>query len=146
MFLRSLEPKAKQDNIHIALDCPEDILIFSYPGAIAQITNNLVVNSITHAFPPGDGGEISIKVVQTETRVELTYADNGCKLDESTKEKLFEPFYTTKRGQGGSGLGAHIVYNLVTQKLKGSIHLSTEQEQGKSFIISIPSNVAKRPN
>jgi len=136
--LRSLEPKAKQAHINIQLNCPDDINIYSYPGAIAQITNNLVINSLVHAFNDQESGEISIQVTQVNESIELIYSDNGCKLDENTKAQLFEPFYTTKRGQGGSGLGAHIVYNLVTQKLKGTIELLTEQTQGKSFKISIP--------
>ncbi|NQY89951.1 MAG: hypothetical protein HRT51_19855 [Colwellia sp.] len=57
----------------------------------------------------------------------LIYGDDGCSLDEESQARLFEPFYTTKRGEGGSGLGAHIVYNLVTQRLKGSIELITKQ-------------------
>jgi len=136
--LRSLKPKAKQANINLQLDCPDEISIYSYPGAIAQITNNLVINSLVHAFNDQQDGEISIQVKQVDESIELIYSDNGCKLDENTKAQLFEPFYTTKRGQGGSGLGAHIVYNLVTQKLKGTIELLTKQTHGKSFKISIP--------
>ncbi len=138
--LRSLRPKARQANINLQLNCPDDISIYSYPGAIAQITNNLVINSLTHAFADQKDGEITIQVMKVNKSIELIFSDNGCKLDEDTKAQLFEPFYTTKRGQGGSGLGAHIVYNLVTQKFKGSIKLLTEQAQGKSFKISIPLN------
>jgi len=136
--LRSLRPKAKQANISLTLECPDDISIYSYPGAIAQITNNLVINSLVHAFNGQQDGEIIIRVKRINETVELVFGDNGCELDENTKAQLFEPFFTTKRGQGGSGLGAHIVYNLVTQKLKGSIELLTKQAQGKSFKISIP--------
>jgi len=136
--LRSLRPKAKQAHIKLQLECPDNINIYSYPGAIAQITNNLVINSLVHAFNDQESGEITIQVTQVNDNIELIYGDNGCRLDEDTKAQLFEPFYTTKRGQGGSGLGAHIVYNLVTQKLKGTIELLTEQTQGKSFKISIP--------
>ncbi len=139
-IIRSLRPKAKQEQVSIKLICAKDVLITSYPGAIAQITNNLIINSLVHAFAEvSDGsGEIIIEVKRLAQSVELYYGDNGCPLDEETKAQLFEPFYTTKRGQGGSGLGAHIVYNLVTQKLKGSIELITDQAQGKTFKISIP--------
>ncbi|GAW95577.1 MULTISPECIES: ATP-binding protein [Colwellia] len=115
----------------------------SYPGAIAQITNNLIINSLVHAFSEQNdsGDEITIQVKALAESIELLYGDNGCKLDEITKAQLFEPFYTTKRGKGGSGLGAHIVYNLVTQKLKGSIELITDQAQGKTFKINIPLTV-----
>lgn len=141
--IRSLQPKAKQAQINIKLNCAKEVLITSYPGAIVQITNNLIINSLTHAFADvSDGsGEITIDVKRSAQSIELYYGDNGCKLNEETKSQLFEPFYTTKRGQGGSGLGAHIVFNLVTQKLKGTIELITEQEKGKTFKISIPHTI-----
>ncbi|MFQ3266590.1 MAG: Na+/proline symporter/signal transduction histidine kinase [Colwellia sp.] len=142
-IIRSLRPKAKQADVNIKLTCTKELLITSYPGALAQITNNLIINSLVHAFANiNDGsGEITIEVKRLAQSIELYYADNGCKLNEETKAQLFEPFYTTKRGQGGSGLGAHIVYNLVTQKLKGSIELITNQAQGKTFKISIPHTI-----
>ena len=137
-ILRSLLPRAKHSNIKIELNCPKNIVIFSYPGAIAQITNNLVINSLLHAFEPGQTGRITISAQQLENFITIIYSDDGCSLNDESKAHLFEPFYTTKRGKGGSGLGAHIVYNLVTQRLKGSIELITEQAQGKSFKIVIP--------
>ena len=137
-ILRSIQPKAKHSNIKIELNCPENIVIFSYPGAIAQITNNLVINSLLHAFEPGATGKITISAQQQEDIITLIYSDDGCSLDDESKAHLFEPFFTTKRGKGGSGLGAHIVYNLVTQRLKGSIELITNQAKGKSFKVVIP--------
>ncbi len=142
-IIRSLQLKARQAQVSIKLTCDKGLLITSYPGAIAQITNNLIINSLVHAFAEvTDGsGEITIKVKRLAQGIEIYYGDNGCKLNEETKVHLFEPFYTTKRGQGGSGLGAHIVYNLVTQKLKGNIELITDQAQGKTFKISIPHTI-----
>ena len=147
-IIRSLQPKARQSQVDIKLTCATNLFITSYPGAIAQITNNLIINSLVHAFAErnDDKGEITIEVEQTAQCIELRYGDNGSKLNEETKAQLFEPFYTTKRGQGGSGLGAHIVYNLVTQKLKGTIELITEQTQGKTFKISIPKTITDKSN
>lgn len=139
-ILLSLQPKVKQSNITIELNCPENIVIYSYPGAIAQITNNLVINSLLHAFEPNQVGKITISAQQQESLITIIYSDDGCPLDDESKSHLFEPFYTTKRGEGGSGLGAHIVYNLVTQRLKGSIELITEQAKGKSFKVIIPAD------
>jgi len=137
-ILLSLQPKVKSSNIVLTLECPDDINIFSYPGAIAQITNNLVLNSLTHAFAEQQAGKVTIKVTSAQNSIVLMFTDDGCKLTEDIMSQIFEPFFTTKRGQGGSGLGAHIVYNLVTQKLKGTIELITQQEFGKSFKIVIP--------
>jgi len=139
-ILRSLQPKVKDSNIKIELNCPKNIIIFSYPGAIAQITNNLVLNSLLHAFEPDQTGTITITAQQKENIITLMYDDDGCPLDNESKAHLFEPFYTTKRGKGGSGLGAHIVYNLVTQRLKGTIELITKQAKGKSFKVVIPAD------
>ena len=138
--LSSLKPKFKQSNIIIELNCPEDIILFSYPGALAQITNNLVINSLIHAFKPNQTGTVTINAHQQDDTVTLLYCDDGCALDEETKAHLFEPFFTTKRGEGGSGLGAHIVYNLVVQRLRGNIELITKQKKGKTFKIVIPRN------
>lgn len=137
-ILSSLKPKFKQSNITIDLNCPEDITIFSYPGALAQITNNLVINSLLHAFKPEQSGKVTISAHQQENTVTLLYYDDGCTLDDESKAHLFDPFYTTKRGKGGSGLGAHIVYNLVVQRLKGNIELITKHDKGKTFKIVIP--------
>ena len=137
-ILLSLRPKVKSSNITLMLECSDDINIFSYPGAIAQITNNLVLNSLTHAFTEQQEGKVTIKVTSAQDTIVLMFTDDGCKLTEDITSQIFEPFFTTRRGQGGSGLGAHIVYNLVTQKLKGTIELITQQEYGKSFKIVIP--------
>ena len=145
-ILRSLKPKLKSANITIELDCPKDIVIFSYPGAIAQITNNLVINSLLHAFESQNSGKVFISAQQHENTITLIYGDDGCALNEESQIRLFEPFYTTKRGKGGSGLGAHIVYNLVTQRLKGHIELITNQAKGKSFKIRIPSDSRTHSN
>jgi len=139
-ILRSLQPKVKGTNIKIELNCPESIIIYSYPGALAQITNNLVINSLLHAFEPQQTGKVTISAQQQDNIITLTYCDDGCSLDSETITRLFEPFYTTKRGEGGSGLGAHIVYNLVTQRLKGSVELITKQLKGKCFKITIPND------
>jgi len=143
-ILRSLQPKVKHSHIQVELNCPKDILLFSYPGAIAQITNNLVVNSLLHAFKADQDGKITITAQLQGKTVELIYADDGQPLDDETKAHIFEPFYTTKRGEGGSGLGAHIVYNLVTQRLKGTIELITAQHKGKSFKIIFPQDYRRQ--
>jgi Na+/proline symporter/signal transduction histidine kinase len=139
-ILRSLRTNVKDTNISIELDCPEGIVIFSYPGAIAQITNNLVINSLLHAFESQKIGKIFVSAHKNENTITLMYSDDGCSLNADIQAHLFEPFYTTKRGKGGSGLGAHIVYNLVTQRLKGTIELIAKQTKGKSFKIVIPSD------
>jgi len=103
-----------------------------------QIITNLVMNSLIHGFADGRPGEISIKVEQAGENVVLTYRDTGIGMDREQKERIYDPFYTTTRGSGGTGLGMNIVFNLVTQTLKGSILLETSPGQGAVFMLTLP--------
>ena len=96
--------------------------IDSYPGDIWQIVTNFIMNSLLHAFPdPDKGGSIIIEAGRDGDDVVIRYSDNGVGISEENIGKIFNPFFTTKRGNGGSGLGLNIVYNLVTQKFGGRI-------------------------
>ena len=142
-ILRSLQPETKMHQCRVLLNGDDTIEIFSYPGALGQIISNLVSNSLCHGFEGRDRGEIEITVSALDEVVELTYCDDGVGLDESTREHIFEPFYTTKRGQGGSGLGAHLVYNLVVHKLRGQIALLAGLSRGTGFRIRMPVDVRR---
>jgi signal transduction histidine kinase len=102
--------------------------------------SNLVMNSLHHAFAPDQAGTITITARQNENVVELTYRDNGVGMSDAVRARVFEPFFTTRRGQGGSGLGLHVVYNLVTQLLKGSIRVDSAPGVGAVFEIFLPCN------
>jgi signal transduction histidine kinase len=137
-ILLSLRPQFKRTPHQVRMDCPDGLSLDSYPGAIMQIITNLVMNSLIHGFADGRPGEISIKVEQTGENVVLTYRDTGIGMDREQKERIYDPFYTTTRGSGGTGLGMNIVYNLVTQTLKGSIMLETSPGQGAVFFLTLP--------
>ncbi|MGB2741156.1 MAG: ATP-binding protein [Cognaticolwellia sp.] len=122
----------------IDIDCPNDLLITSKPGPINQILINLIMNSIIHGFEGREYGRISITVMSLSSQLNILFKDDGHGVDESIKNKVFEPFTTTKRGEGGSGLGLHLVYNLVTQALGGTIVLHSEADQGVSVDINFP--------
>ena len=140
--LLSLRPKYKKTNFKVLVDCPEDFSIDSFPGAISQILTNLVVNSLTHGFENKDTGEIKIKVQKENKVAKLIFEDNGIGFSDEVKNKIFEPFFTTKRGTGGTGLGMHIVYNLVTQTLNGSIKCLSREGEGSIFEIEFPCEVS----
>jgi len=137
-ILLSLRPQFKRTPHQVRMDCPDDLILDSYPGAIMQIITNLVMNSLIHGFADGRPGEISIKVEQAGENVVLTYRDTGIGMDREQKERIYDPFYTTTRGSGGTGLGMNIVYNLVTQTLKGSIMLESSPGQGSVFFLTLP--------
>jgi signal transduction histidine kinase len=120
------------------MDCPEGLMLDSYPGAIMQIMTNLIMNSLIHGFADGLPGEIFVSVEAAGDNVVLAYRDTGVGMDQEQKERIYDPFYTTTRGSGGTGLGMNIVYNLVTQTLKGSILLETSPGQGAIFILTLP--------
>ncbi len=135
--VRSVMPKLKNTGIELEIICPEDIVITSYPGAFAQILTNLIVNSKVHAYNDGDKGKIEIKAYKKDKELILEYTDDGKGMTTEVKEKIFDPFFTTNK-QEGTGLGMHIVYNLVTQKLNGKISCESEVGKGVKFIILIP--------
>lgn len=126
----SLRPRLKHSGHHVLINCPAGLQLYSYPGALSQIISNLIMNSLVHGFEHVKNGEIRITAYSENDDVILHFADNGCGMDSATLKKLFDPFYTSKRGQGGSGLGAHIVYNLVTGALAGSIEVHSGSNEG----------------
>jgi signal transduction histidine kinase len=138
----SLRPKLKKELHQVTLNCREDIEINSYPGALAQIITNLIINSLLHAYEEGEEGNIRIDVSTEESEVILEYSDDGKGIPPENIEKVFDPFFTTKRGEGGTGLGLHIIYNTVTEILKGSISCESTLGQGTRFSIKLPISIA----
>lgn len=136
--LISLQPVLKKTKHIINVTGDDNLVIESMPGALSQIITNFVMNSLNHAFLDIESGKMDINVEKDENDIILRFADDGIGMDAETKEKIFEPFFTTKRGAGGSGLGMHIVYNIVTQSLKGAIHCESFPGKGTIFIIRWP--------
>ena len=94
-----------------------------------------------HAFPDGRVGNLQLKVITSESGFELLYQDDGCGMSAEIQEKVFSPFFTTKRGKGGSGLGMNIVYNLVNQVLQGEVKVSSTIDEGSLFTITLPKSI-----
>ncbi|MBI1208409.1 MAG: PAS domain S-box protein [Azospirillum sp.] len=136
--LMSLRPRLKLSRHQVVVDCPNGIMLDSYPGALAQILTNLVINSLLHAYEEGQTGILSITVADQDAAVVLRYADNGRGIPKNHLGRIFEPFFTTKRGAGGTGLGLHVVYNLATQTLKGDIAVDSEEGHGTTFTLHVP--------
>lgn len=134
----TLAPELNKTPYRIELNCPENLSVTSKPGPINQILINLILNSVIHGFEGREYGTVYITVMPLSQQLNIHFKDDGIGIDESIKNKVFEPFTTTKRGSGGSGLGLHLVYNLVTQALGGTIDLQSEKGQGVNFDISFP--------
>jgi signal transduction histidine kinase len=138
-ILRSLSPTLKKTGCTVELDCPRDILMSTYAGPLSQVISNLVMNAALHAYPPDAPGPIRIVAqAAADNRVAITVSDEGVGIPPEHQRRVFEPFFTTRRGQGGCGLGLHIVHNLVTQTLAGSIQLEAKRLRGTVFAVTIP--------
>jgi PAS domain S-box-containing protein len=115
--LSHLQRELRDRDITIKLQCEPNLSIDSYPGPFGQVLTNLVLNSITHAFPAGKTGIIDIKVsAAASAHIKLVFADDGCGMSPEIKRQAFDPFFTTRRHQGATGLGLHIAYNVVAER------------------------------
>ncbi|MBF0449821.1 MAG: hypothetical protein HQK75_03890 [Candidatus Magnetomorum sp.] len=139
-ILISLRPKYKRTDHKISVNCSEDIEIVTYPGAFYQVMSNLIMNSLIHGFENIDKGEMVFTITSQESKICIIYTDNGSGIAPDILSKIFDPFFTTKRGKGGTGLGLHIVYNLVVQNLGGTISCSSTPGHGCQFVLYIPVN------
>ena len=134
-IIHSLHPKLKKTNHTIKVNCPSDAEIYCHAGAISQIFTNLIINSVLHGFKNINRGEITITVQFNGEQIHIVYKDNGHGLSEHQLAHLFDPFFTTESGKGGTGLGTHIVHNLVTDTLGGIIHASSVVDKGLTYEI-----------
>lgn len=135
---QSLAPKFKNTSHTINVDCREDLIIHCAPGAVAQIITNMMMNSLIHGFEGKENGVIDMKITDDDENVYIDYQDNGKGLSPEMLAKHFDAFFTTRRGKGGSGLGTHIMYNLVTQTLGGKIEAESEQGNGLRYTLHFP--------
>ncbi len=134
----SLQPGLRKAKTSVQLQCDDDVEMDSYPGLLAQVLTNLTMNTITHAFAPGQEGHIEIQVLSNADTVSLAFRDDGRGIPAEYMGKIFDPFFTTRRGQGGTGLGLHIVFNIVTKQLGGSITASNNSPKGACFQLTFP--------
>jgi signal transduction histidine kinase len=137
--INTLHNKFKRTSIKIQLECPEHLEIYSIPGTLEQIVTNLMMNSLIHGFEEGKhSGHIMIAVHLENQHLLINYLDTGKGIAPDALEKVFEPFFTTHRAHGGSGLGMYICYNLVTSQLKGTMNCKSTPDNGVNFRILFP--------
>lgn len=142
-ILLSLGPKFRNTAYEVAITCPENLVLTSYPGVFSQILTNFIMNSLIHGFEESGAGKITIEASLTSQTLRLVYSDNGRGIPEEHLSKIFNPFFTTRNVQKNSGLGMFVVYNLVTQKLRGTITCESRVGVGATFIIDIPYSDSK---
>ncbi|WP_051677054.1 PAS domain-containing protein [Maridesulfovibrio frigidus] len=143
-ILISLKPNLKDYDYSLEIDCPDDLDIILSPGSLMLVISNLMMNSLTHGFPNLEHGSLSISAHKKNEGVILTYSDNGIGMSREQLEKIYDPFYTTKRSAGNTGLGMHLVYNLVTRALKGKIECKSTIGSGTTFEIWFPAGTSEQ--
>jgi PAS domain S-box-containing protein len=135
----SLRPGLRKHNLTLNVDCQPNLMMNSYPGPYGQVLTNLFLNAVAHAFPEGKPGAVDIKVRESgKDNVEIIFSDNGCGMSLDVRRRAFDPFFTTRRDQGGTGLGLHIVYSIVTNRLGGRLDLDSEPGRGTQIHIILP--------
>ena len=141
-ILLSLKPKLKHAPCTVQVECPVGIRMDSFPGALSQVITNLVMNALLHAFDGREDGVIRIHGALDGDDVVLKISDDGAGMGAADLKQFFDPFFTTKRGSGGTGLGAHIVFNQVTSVLGGSIKVVSAPGAGLQVRIRVPRTLA----
>ncbi len=138
-LVTSLRPLLRKRGLAVTIDCPEGVEVETYPGALGQVVTNLVVNAALHAYDDGKGGPVTVKVLSGKTgRCILVVEDQGRGIAREHVGRIFDPFFTTARQHGSTGLGLHIVYNLVVQTLRGRIDVWSEPGRGTRYTIDLP--------
>ncbi|MDO8943206.1 MAG: PAS domain S-box protein [Desulfobacterales bacterium] len=143
-ILLSLRPALKKTRHEVTVNCKPGLLVDSYPGALSHTVTNLVMNSLIHGFEGVERGAIAIAAELAGDEIHLAYSDDGVGMPPEVRRQLYEPFFTTKRSQGGSGLGMHVVYTAVTQTLGGKIACESSPGHGTTFTITFPVNNGSR--
>ena len=137
--LSHLHRELRERDIALHLERGPDLAMDSYPGPLGQALTNLAFNALTHGFPGGRKGMIVIKVAAAENaRIELILSDNGCGMAPEVKRHAFDPFFTTRRHHGATGLGLHIAHSIVTERLGGHLKLESEPGVGTTVHLSLP--------
>lgn len=143
--LLTLQPMLKNTPFRLALALEEGVVMDSYPGALGQVVTNFLSNALTHAFEQREQGTFRVSTRRVAPdQVELCFADDGCGIPPEAMGRIFDPFFTSKLGRGGSGLGLTIVYNIVNRILGGSIRVESTAAQGTTFTVLIPTTAPQQ--
>ena len=138
-LMSTLEPLLRRKGHEVRLACAGGIVLDSYPGALAQVVSNLALNAVIHAFPDGCAGLLAIDVTRLgDAAIRIVFRDDGRGIPRENLQRIFDPFFTTRREEGSTGLGLHIVYNLVTSTLHGRIEIESDAATGTRFTIDLP--------
>ena len=135
----AMGPSIRKTPYQLENNVPADLMLDSYPGPLGQVLINLINNALIHAFKDRESGLIRIEALATELGwIQLSVSDDGFGIPEADQKRIFDPFFTTKLGQGGSGLGLHIVFSLVVELLGGQVNVVSTHGKGSRFLLRLP--------
>jgi signal transduction histidine kinase len=143
-LLTSLRPVLRKAGHEVTIDAPEGLTLDTYPGALGQVVTNLLMNAVSHAYAPGVSGRMTIAISEPEPgQTRIVFSDDGCGIAAEDLNRVFDPFFTTARSRGNTGLGLHIAFNLVTATLQGRMEAACTGGAGTRFTITIPTRVGE---
>jgi signal transduction histidine kinase len=134
----TLMPEARRSGLALLVDCPTEMEVETCPGTLSQVLANLVMNSLRHGFEDRPNGTVLVTVTREQRHLRIIVGDDGCGVEPDAHRRIFEPFYTLRRGRGGRGLGLTIVHNLVTRRLGGMIETEGAPGEGLRQIVTLP--------
>ena len=139
----SVRSRLLKSQSSLAVEMPSDIIMDSFPGPYGQALTNLIFNAVTHGFTNRPGGHMLIAAHRLgKDHVEITFSDDGIGIPEAIQRHVFDPFFTTRRAEGSTGLGLYIVHNLVTQQLGGTVTLASTPGRGTTIQMTLPADRA----
>ena len=143
--MMSLKNKLKQSKVVFVINTQSDPLIINnYPGSWAQIFTNFIQNTLIHAYDVQSEGKVELNFYTKDSRLIFEFIDDGKGMCPESIDKIFEPFYTTNRANGGSGLGMNVVFNIVQQKMFGTISVESQINKGTKFVINVPIDIQSK--
>lgn len=146
--LLTMHPTLKRSSVKVLTDVDITLNLDSYPGSLGQVVTNLINNALMHGFGEEEEGEIIIRAKSKDVRqLTISIEDNGKGMDEAILNRVFEPFFTTRLGSGGTGLGMHLIHNIITNILGGKVQVWSQPGEGTRVIVDIPLNApGKEPS
>jgi signal transduction histidine kinase len=138
LIVASLQPALRASRVQVQIDVDNSAMVTGNPGHFQKILLQLFSNAMTHGFRGRNQGKIRVSARRIDGMVELAFSDDGVGISADIRNKIFEPFFTTQFGQGGSGLGLYLVYNMVTVSLRGRISVESEPGKGTTFLLALP--------
>lgn len=143
--MNTLSAEIKRSKVNYHYTGEAELCLTTIPGIFAQILTNLVTNAIKHGFEHKENGNINIHVRPWNGGAKIVFMDDGCGMTQEVINKIYDPFFTTKRSHGGTGLGMNIVYNLINKKLEGHIEIDSELGTGTTVTITLPKSIEAKP-